>query len=122
MTNARILNVVLSAAWIMALGHCVGCEVSRRQDQVGQGSLLYFPEARNQEEHDRLESEIFERLRRIERDAWIPVQIVGPGSVRAIEYHGSGHLNALTRADGLVCIPRGIRELAAGTRVDVRQF
>lgn len=58
--------------------------------------------------------------RRIERDAWIPVRISGPGTVQAIEYHGSGHLNALTGADGLICVPRGVQELAAGATVDVR--
>lgn len=54
------------------------------------------------------------------RDAWVPVAITAPGCVQPIAYHGSAHLNALTKTDGLVCVPRETRELAAGTVVDVR--
>ena len=54
------------------------------------------------------------------RDAWVPVAVTAPGSVQPIAYHGSAHLNALAKADGLVCVPRETRELAEGTIVDVR--
>jgi len=60
--------------------------------------------------------------RKAERDAWIPVQCAGPGTARAIDYHGSAHVNALMDADGLICLPRGIKEAGEGTVVDVRQI
>ena len=60
------------------------------------------------------------RKRDTARDAWIPVAVTAPGFVQPIAYHGSAHLNALAKADGLVCVPRETRELAEGAIVDVR--
>jgi len=60
------------------------------------------------------------RKRDTARDTWIPVAVTAPGFVQPIAYHGSAHLNALAKADGLVCVPRETRELAEGAIVDVR--
>jgi molybdopterin molybdotransferase len=58
--------------------------------------------------------------RKTDRDAWIPVRRKGEETVEAVEYHGSGHVNSLTQADGLICIARGTATLAQGTLVHVR--
>jgi len=60
--------------------------------------------------------------KKTDRDSWIPVTITGNGTVCAVEYHGSAHLNALTRADGLICVARGVATVEEGTKVDVRQI
>ncbi len=56
------------------------------------------------------------------RDSWVPVRRTEKGDVSAIEYHGSAHLNALSSADGLICIPRGVTKIPQGTLIDVRQI
>lgn len=58
--------------------------------------------------------------RRADRLAWMPVCLTPQGTVALPEYHGSAHINALEAADGLIAVPAGVRELAAGTLVDVR--
>jgi molybdopterin molybdotransferase len=60
--------------------------------------------------------------KKTERDSWLPVVFVGNGKVANIEYHGSAHINALCRADGLVCLPEGVAEIKEGTVVAVRQI
>ena len=50
----------------------------------------------------------------------MPVERVGPDAVRAVEYHGSAHLNAMMRAEGLICVPRGITGIEKGSIVNVR--
>jgi len=60
------------------------------------------------------------RRRKSDRDQWMPVERVGGDAVRAVEYHGSAHLNALTQAEGLICIPRGTAQIEKGSVVDVR--
>jgi molybdopterin molybdotransferase len=62
------------------------------------------------------------RRRKADRAAWVPVAMETSGTVRAVEYHGSAHLNALTDADGLVCVPVGVSEMKEGTTVVVRQL
>ena len=59
--------------------------------------------------------------RRSERDSFIPV-LVSEGKVFPKEYHGSGHIHALTDAFGFIRIPRGTTELKEGEWVDVRQI
>jgi molybdopterin biosynthesis enzyme len=49
----------------------------------------------------------------------VPVRVRG-GAVIQLDYHGSAHINALGRADGLLYIPRGHAGYGAGSRVDVR--
>ena len=60
--------------------------------------------------------------RHTEREAWFPVVLTSQGSVRPIEYHGSAHAGALIQADGIVCVPAGVKRLEAGTKVHVRQI
>ncbi len=55
-----------------------------------------------------------------QRQSWIPVAITGLDTIRPVEYHGSAHILALCRADGLVCMDIGVPHLAAGTSVVVR--
>jgi len=57
-----------------------------------------------------------------ERKSWLPVVFTGEDRVVKIEYHGSAHINALCKADGLLCIPAGVAEIKGGTIVAVRQI
>lgn len=57
-----------------------------------------------------------------ERDSWVPVVFTEKNKVKNIEYHGSAHINALSEADGLLCIPTGIAEIKEGATVAVRQI
>ena len=54
--------------------------------------------------------------------SWIPVIITNGGTAEPVEYHGSAHFNALSEADGLICIPKGTAELKEGTLVSVRHI
>lgn len=56
------------------------------------------------------------------RTAFIPVYINREGEVETIDYHGSAHLSALARANGLLKIPRGVDHLSGGSTVYVRQI
>jgi molybdopterin molybdotransferase len=62
------------------------------------------------------------RRKRSDRLAWIPVTLSSEGVVRPVDYHGSAHIAALSVANGIVPIPRGVTELKEGDRVDVRQI
>ncbi|MFC1586223.1 gephyrin-like molybdotransferase Glp [Fibrobacterota bacterium] len=53
------------------------------------------------------------------RSEFVPVKLTPDGKVQRLEYHGSGHIHAYTRANGVIYVPRGIESLAAGTGVDV---
>ena len=55
-----------------------------------------------------------------ERQGWIPVAMTSPETVEPVEYHGSAHILALCRADGLVPLDIGVGHLAEGTSVSVR--
>jgi len=57
-----------------------------------------------------------------ERDSWLPVIFTDKDKVTQIEYHGSAHINALCKADGLVCIPVGVAEIKEGATLAVRQI
>lgn len=59
-------------------------------------------------------------LKKAERQLTIPVVFAEPGTVVPLDYHGSAHIHAIARADGLLVIPAGIREWKKGTRVHVR--
>lgn len=54
------------------------------------------------------------------RRAYVPVEFCGKGQVRAIRYHGSAHIHALSGADGFIAFPEESLELAEGAEVDVR--
>ena len=60
------------------------------------------------------------KRKRAERDAWLPVVLTEAGTVRPVAYHGSAHVHALYGADGMICMPVGVRDLAEGTVVNVR--
>lgn len=71
-----------------------------------------------------IEVELGETIRRrnTKRQSSHPVRFVAPGLVRQIDYHGSGHISAMTQAEGLIMMPVGCEELPAGSRVHVRSF
>ena len=54
------------------------------------------------------------------RKAWVPIALRADGTAARVDYHGSGHVNALAGADGLIAFPEGVAEMAAGTPVAVR--
>jgi molybdopterin molybdotransferase len=60
------------------------------------------------------------KRKRTIRQRWIPVAITETGTVKAVEYHGSAHINSLSGADGLVSIDVGVAEVEKGTTVPVR--
>jgi molybdopterin molybdotransferase len=60
--------------------------------------------------------------KRTERTAYVPVRLNREGEVEPVEYHGSAHLTALSSANGLLKIPRGVREIPKGSTVYVRQI
>ena len=55
-----------------------------------------------------------------ERRGWIPVAITEAGMLKKVEYHDSGHINALCGADGLVCMEVGLAEIQMGIIVQIR--
>jgi molybdopterin molybdotransferase len=59
--------------------------------------------------------------KRANRSAFVPV-LYKDGKVKPLPYHGSAHIFALNRADGLVCIPKGIKKMPAGSTVNVRSI
>ncbi|MGB2862035.1 MAG: gephyrin-like molybdotransferase Glp [Sedimentisphaerales bacterium] len=60
------------------------------------------------------------RRKDTERRGWTPVTITDAGTLRKVEYHDSGHINALCGADGLVCMDVGVAEIPKGTIVQIR--
>jgi len=60
--------------------------------------------------------------KKFDRDSWMPVVFTEDGKVAKVEYHGSAHINALCKADGLLCMPAGVAEIKEGTTVVVRQI
>ncbi|MCK9618711.1 MAG: hypothetical protein M0R21_12855, partial [Lentimicrobiaceae bacterium] len=57
-----------------------------------------------------------------QRKTFIPVEITPEGSVLPVEYHGSAHIAALTKAFGIISIPIGETIVEQGTLVYVRQI
>jgi molybdopterin molybdotransferase len=53
------------------------------------------------------------------RPAWVPVKMSREGTIDRIEYHGSAHINALCRADGMILFPEGETELKTGRLMDM---
>ncbi len=58
--------------------------------------------------------------RNAKRQSSVPVRLPSPGVATPLEYHGSAHINAFSKADGLITIPVGTRELPEGSVVNVR--
>jgi len=52
--------------------------------------------------------------RKADRVECVPCRLTERGTVEAVDYHGSGHLLAMTAADGFFIMPRGVKELPAG--------
>ncbi|MGD2091315.1 MAG: molybdopterin molybdotransferase MoeA [Candidatus Aminicenantes bacterium] len=63
----------------------------------------------------------FKRKRTV-RTAYIPVRFNQENKVEAVEYHGSAHLTALSTANGLLKVPRGVQQVLKGSTVYVRQI
>ncbi len=61
------------------------------------------------------------RREKTKRASYIPVNY-RDGFVDIIEYHGSAHLSSLSKANALLQIPRGVKEILKGTNVNVRQI
>jgi len=59
--------------------------------------------------------------KRTVRKSYIPV-LIENGKIKPIEYHGSAHIHALNKADGIISIPIGVNTLKEGEIVDVRQI
>ncbi len=51
---------------------------------------------------------------------FVPVTITGQGTVLPVEYHGSAHIHAYTRAQGIMEIPKGVFILKKGEIACVR--
>ncbi len=56
------------------------------------------------------------------RKSYYPVELNADNTVSAINYHGSAHLNAYSKAFGIIAMEQGVLELEEGTMVDVRQI
>lgn len=61
------------------------------------------------------------RRQRTERSSYYPV-VYKERQVYPLPYHGSAHIHALTKANGLICLPRGQKKIAAGSTVHFRQI
>lgn len=57
-----------------------------------------------------------------DRIAFVPVMIKDNSEVLPVEFHGSAHISALTDADGIIAIPRGVKSIEKGVIVSVRRF
>jgi molybdopterin molybdotransferase len=57
--------------------------------------------------------------RDIKREQYYPVRITETGAI-PLEFHGSAHIHALTQAEGIMQIKRGVKSLKKGTVVIVR--
>jgi len=55
------------------------------------------------------------------RKSYIPV-VISKGEVTPIEYHGSGHIHALNKANGIISVPIGVNKINKGEIIDVRQI
>ena len=55
--------------------------------------------------------------RKDDRVECVPCRLTDTGTVEPVGYHGSGHLLAMTQADGFFLMARGVKALAAGDLV-----
>lgn len=60
------------------------------------------------------------RRKRAERLALVPVFISEQNEVFPVEFHGSAHIFALAKANGIIAVPIGIDRIDKGDLVDVR--
>ncbi len=57
--------------------------------------------------------------KKADRLAYIPIRLLDNGEAGKIRYHGSAHIQALTKANGYITIPIGVNEIEAGEKVKV---
>ena len=57
-----------------------------------------------------------------ERRAMIPVSITKDGLVSPVEYHGSAHISAFSKATGIITLGEGVKSVEKGEIVSVRQI
>ncbi|MBN2528446.1 MAG: molybdopterin molybdotransferase MoeA [Deltaproteobacteria bacterium] len=60
------------------------------------------------------------RRKKAKRQSSLPVRFTGPGKVALVDYHGSAHIGAFCDADGILTVPKGVKEIEKGTVVHVR--
>ena len=56
-----------------------------------------------------------------DRESFRPVRIE-KGRIIPLEYHGSSHINALSNANGLIQLEKGVEHIEQGSKVTVRIF
>lgn len=61
------------------------------------------------------------KRRNTKRVEMLPVKVTGD-EIELLNYHGSSHLNILSRANGLLRIERGVDFIKEGTELNVRQI
>ncbi len=71
--------------------------------------------------HMRLKAKIKETIKRkkTERLEFIPIELSNDGFVKRLEYHGSAHIHAYVKANGIIAFPIGEKEISAGTEIEV---
>ncbi len=62
------------------------------------------------------------KRKKADRIAWIPVVINNKGEVSPTEYHGSGHIHAISESYGMIGIQKGVYEIKKGELINVRPF
>lgn len=60
------------------------------------------------------------KRKRSERLAFVPVLITEQNEVFPVEFHGSAHIFALAKANGIISVPIGVEKIEKGEFVDVR--
>ena len=60
------------------------------------------------------------RRKETDRLEWIPALTGDDGIVKLVEYHGSAHISALCKAEGLIAVDVGVSEISKGTTVNLR--
>ena len=65
----------------------------------------------------RMEKEF--KRKKTERSEFIPVQLTSQGLAKGYEYHGSAHIHAYTKANGLIHIPKGVQNVKSGEVIEV---
>jgi molybdopterin molybdotransferase len=62
------------------------------------------------------------KRKRVGREMYVPVTFVGDDRIKPLEYHGSGDLYALGKADGFMIIPAGKTEIKDGEKIETMRI
>jgi molybdopterin molybdotransferase len=62
------------------------------------------------------------KRKRAERLALVPSKVNENGEVEPVNYHGSAHIFALSKANAMIIVPVGVEYIKKGEIVDVRQL